>query len=509
MFFALPTQATTDAMYGRVRAWLDRFPVEGKHSVNLAHGKAHLNDQHAGLVRSGKFNDIGAGAESVVAHWWLSGRKKSGLASFVVGTIDQVLFAALKSRHVMLRHLGLAGKVVIIDEVHAYDVYMSQYLHRALHWLGAYGVPVVLLSATLPDERRAGLLAAYDSGRDVETEQQDGHPGYPVVCGSGGLTPRAIALTDDATDVTLDHLADDLDALVAYLRLHLRVGGCAVVVRNTVSRVQETAERLITEFGESAVTISHSRFLACDRGRIDTDLVRRFGPPSSGSDRPGFHIVVASQVVEQSLDVDFDLMVSDLAPADLVLQRLGRLHRHTRSRPAGVVNPRCGLVGVESWSSAPVTAVRGSRRVYGDHTLLRSAALLVGRESLRLPDDIAPLVQQAYADDALGPAGWQPAMRAAAETARANADRRIHRAQEFLLGEVGESDSLVGWMRASVGDVHEDSPKGAAQVRDGAESLEVLVVQQDADGGLLTPSWIPGAAGKFRCSRRFRSAWRK
>ncbi|MFI7122190.1 CRISPR-associated helicase Cas3' [Amycolatopsis sp. NPDC049868] len=492
VFVALPTQATTDAMYDRIRAWLNRMPSPHQLGLNLAHGKAHLNDKHAGLVRSGRFAAVGEEAESVVAHWWLSGRKKAGLASFVVGTIDQVLFGALKSRHLMLRHLALAGKVVVIDEVHAYDVYMSQYLHRALHWLGAYRVPVVLLSATLPDERRAELLSAYDSGRGIREEPPAEHPGYPVVCGTGGLTPRAIELVDSSTEVALDHLDDDLDTLITYLRWHLRDGGCAVVVRNTVARVQETAGRLAAEFGTDTVTISHSRFLACDRARIDADLVRRFGPPESAPDRPALHIVVASQVVEQSLDVDFDLLVTDLAPADLVLQRLGRSHRHRRSRPAGVETARCALVGVDDWAATPVTAVPGSRRVYGEHTLLRSAALLVDRGSLRLPDDIAPLVQQAYSDRPLGPPSWRDRMQVAATSADTRSRRRVDRAQTFLLGEVTASDTLVGWLRAGVGDVHEDNPQGAAQVRDGAESLEVLVVQKDADGGILTPSWIPG-----------------
>lgn len=75
--------------------------------------------------------------EDVTAHQWFGGRKRGLLSSFVVGTVDQLLMAALKARHVQLRHLGLAGKVVIIDEVHAYDAYMNVYLDRVLTWLGA------------------------------------------------------------------------------------------------------------------------------------------------------------------------------------------------------------------------------------------------------------------------------------------------------------------------------------------------------------------------------------
>ena len=490
VFVALPTQATTDAMFARVRRWLDVLPGrDGAVSVTLAHGKASLNDEFDGLVRQGWFASTGGDDETpAVAHQWLQGRKKGVLASFVVGTIDQVLFAGLKSRHLMLRHLGLAGKVVVIDEVHAYDVYMSQYLLRVLHWLGAYRVPVVLLSATLPSQRRAELMAAYEGQpADVEPEL-----GYPVIV-SSDAAPRVLPLPERGSVVALDRLPDDLDTLVAFLRGHLAEGGCAVVVRNTVGRVQETAARLGAEFGPDQVTVNHSRFLACDRARVDRDLLRRFGP---AGERPGLHIVVASQVVEQSLDVDFDLMVTDLAPVDLLLQRLGRLHRHDRTRPGPVTRPRCAIVGVEDWDGGPVRAVPGSRRVYGEHLLLRSAALVAERASVALPADIAPLVHRTYGLDPVGRASWQAAMERAATEAERQAEKRMAAARAFLLDEVGSNrHSLVSWVRAGIGDT-DDDPRGVAQVRDGAESLEVLVVQRDDAGGVSTPDWIDRGGGQ-------------
>lgn len=472
-FVALPTQATTDAMFDRVRSWLDRLP--GAATLALAHGKAHLKEKYLGLARRGQFaTECGA-----VAHDWLRGRKKAGLASFVVGTIDQVLFAGLKSRHVMLRHLALAGKVVIIDEVHAYDVYMSRYLHRVLQWLGAYKVPVILLSATLPDARRAELLRAYDSGAVVPEE----HPGYPVITATG-LAARTFPLPRRSVPVVIDRLDDDIEVLSAYLREHLRDGGCAVVVRNTVSRVQETAAHLESEFD---VTINHARFLACDRVARDRDLLRRFGPPDKAEDRPRRHVVVASQVVEQSLDIDFDLMVTDLAPIDLVLQRMGRLHRH--HRPERTCRPRCAVTGAD-WDAVPVAPVRGSTKVYDTYHLLRAAALL-SRDTVTLPHDIATLVQDGYGDKPLGPSEWQPVLADARRDAELRSRKRQDAAQTYLLPPPGDGD-LVGWLHAHVGEVHDDSPQGMAQVRDGAESLEVLVVQRDEDGGLRTPDWITG-----------------
>jgi CRISPR-associated helicase Cas3 len=498
-FIALPTQATTDAMFSRVSEWLRALPRGADVSpldVTLAHGKASLNDEFDGLVPAGRFARVGDdGTDSIAVHQWLRGSKKGPLASFVVGTIDQVLVAALKSRHLMLRHLALAGKVVVIDEVHAYDVYMSQYLLRALHWLGAYGVPVVLLSATLPAARRTELLRAYASGRGEDaTVSAEDSPGYPVILSSAEKMPRVIANSSAPTDVGLDRLPDDLDTLAVYLRERLADGGCAAVVRNTVTRVQDTADRLAAEFGPDNITVNHSRFLSCDRARIDTDLVRRFGPPGPANDRGAPHIVVASQVLEQSLDVDFDVLVTDLAPIDLVLQRLGRLHRHRRRRPPAVDQPRCAIVGVDDWEGEPVRAVPGSRRVYGQHTLLRAAALLVDRSTISLPTDIAPMVQAAYGAVALGPESWQVAMADAAHAAEAEARKRTEKASHFLLGETTAGGSLVGWLQAGVGDA--DGQRGAAQVRDGAESLEVLVVQRDRDGGLLTPEWIARGGGR-------------
>ena len=175
LFVALPTTATSDAMFTRVRDWVERLPSSdgpGVLSLHLAHGKAALNPDARSLPRGGGAACVaadggdggGGGPVDAVADQWLHGRKRGPLASVVVGTIDQVLFAALKSKHLVLRHLALAGKVVVIDEVHAVDVFMSSYLQRALHWLAAHGVPVVLLSATLADGQRRSLVEAYASG---------------------------------------------------------------------------------------------------------------------------------------------------------------------------------------------------------------------------------------------------------------------------------------------------------------------------------------------------------
>jgi CRISPR-associated endonuclease/helicase Cas3 len=514
-------------MFPRLLDWLDHLPTQDgeRLSVLLAHSKSALNKDFAALKTRSRqriaavdvdgdpaVTAAGAAVRSapaeLVAHQWLNGRKKGMLSSFVVGTIDQLLFAGLKGRHLALRHLAVAGKVVVIDEAHAYDTYMNSYLDRVLAWLGAYGVPVVVLSATLPPERRRELAEVY-AGQSAEAEQYaelaraDAYPlltavapGHPPVQEAPGGSGRSSA-------VEVECLADDLDTLADRLAEETADGGCVLVVRNTVSRVLETAKALRKRFGsDTDVTVAHARFLDLDRAANDERLLELFGPPSPDRTRPARHIVVASQVAEQSLDVDFDLLVTDLAPVDLVLQRMGRLHRHPRaSRPERLRVPRCLLTGVD-WAVEPPCPVRGSQRVYGRYMLLRSLAALLpslpspgdgaGRRVVRLPQDIPALVREAYDADGEVPQGWTDAVEEAREGyQRARVDQE-RRAGTFRIGEVAAPGrSLVGWLAGSVGDA-DDTRAGRAQVRDGQESLEVVVVQRLADGSLATVSWIDG-----------------
>ncbi len=534
VFFALPTMATGNAMFPRLLDWLDRVPgVAGsRRSVHLAHSKAALNEDFAGLMartggvaavdvdevalasRPGQNEQRRAGAE-LVAHAWLRGRKKAMLASFVAGTIDQLLFAGLKSRHLVLRHLAVAGKVVVIDEAHAYDTYMSVYLDRVLSWLGAYRVPVVVLSATLPASRRRELVAAYSGCADAtaasgEEVAADAYPLLTAVAPGGVplvLRPQASARS---TRVRVERLADGLDVLADRLEEELINGGCALVIRNTVTRVLETADALRDRFGAENVMVAHSRFVDLDRAGRDKELLRLFGPPEKTDGRPaGRHIVVASQVAEQSLDVDFDLLVSDLCPVDLLLQRMGRLHRHRRGaeqrdRPVRLRTARCLVTGAD-WDAEVPAPVRGSVAVYGRHALLQSAAVLLPhldggpRRPVRLPEDISPLVQSAYGDESVGPNGWQDAMKTAAERFEQHRDDQALRAAVFRLGDVGKPGRpLFGWVGAGVGDT-DDTPTGRAQVRDSRDSLEVVVVQRRGDGSLATLPWLePDRKGRQR-----------
>jgi CRISPR system Cascade subunit CasA len=518
IFLALPTQATSNAMFARALKWLERVPREGAGAVHLAHGKAALDDEFQKLLKKtpkltaieldghDSHTDIRrdrrSGAAELVAHQWLRGRKKGVLSPFVVGTIDQLLFTGLKSRHLALRHLAVAGKVVVIDEVHAYDAYMSVYLERVLSWLGAYRVPVVLLSATLPADRRQALVEAY-GGLPSDTPQA-GREAYPVLTAVAIGAPAQTVGTEPAAgrnvDVVIEALDDDPGLLADRLEAELSDGGCALVVRNTVGRVLQTSQQLRERFGAEQVTVAHSRFVDLDRARKDADLRARFGPQGA---RPQRHIVVASQVAEQSLDIDFDLLVTDLAPVDLVLQRMGRLHRHHRGgpeqseRPVRLRTARCLVTGVD-WAASPPAPVAGSVAVYGLHALLRSLAELqphLTGSAVTLPDDINPLVQRAYAQSFDAPAGWSDAMDTARTEHTAHIVQQREAAAAFCLDEVrGPGRSLIGWIDGGVGDA-DDTRAGRAQVRDSPETIEVLVVQRGSDGVLRTLPWLDRGRG--------------
>lgn len=541
VFYGLPTRATADAMFERVLSWWRNVPglePVTDRGIALRHGMSALNDRYRALPRRGRsplpadadggaaplargnYVDIGRD-ESVlawnrkgvsvdaVAHHWTSGRKQASFADTVIATIDHELLAALCSRHVVLRHLGLARQVVVLDEVHAADTWMQSYMNRALEWLGRYGVPVIAMSATLPPAQRQEMVGAYERGRRAATNPR-GAPrlsrsqpseatptvpdsdDYPLITAlsSGAVSQRTVPVRRSQT-VHVDWLDDDLDALVDAARPVVDGGGCVLVVRNTVSRAVATYHRLREMWGEG-VSLAHSRFVAKDRLEKDEWLRENFGPDEG--DRDG-RLVVATQVAEQSLDIDFDLLVTDLAPMDLVLQRIGRLHRHDgRFRPAAAENARCLVAGLPEGivpEGAPVLEPGGTA-VYGAHLLLRSAALIADLVAqggvLRLPVDIPTLVRRCYSDQVLGPVSWQPTMAAGAAEFGKEIGALASGASVYLLRRPGDARTAVDLLRLNAGEAETDAGAGK-QVRAGDGGFEVIVVEGAEDGLRLLPQF--------------------
>ncbi|MDR1398083.1 MAG: CRISPR-associated helicase Cas3' [Desulfarculales bacterium] len=499
VFFALPTQATSDAIFPRLWDWLEHQPAIDGLSLRLLHSKAEFNRQYQELKLSP--DDSGEEGGWVIAHQWFEGRKKSMLDDFAAGTIDQLLLAALKQKHVMLRHLGLTNKVVIIDECHAYDAYMSQYLDQALSWLGAYQVPVIVLSATLPPKKRQEVIDAYwgrnstpkplkDPLSDHEPEVPPTPPwvlcrDYPLITYTDGGEAKARAVAADglSRQICLRFIEDE--TLVAKLEELLADGGCVGVIVNTVARAQDLAARLSQRWGEETVRLFHSRFLPQDRAEKESKLLAELGKPEPGRKRPYRRIIVGTQVLEQSLDIDFDLLITDLCPMDLLLQRLGRLQRHLRIRPGKLRTPLCLLIAPAGQEFAP-----GSRNVYGDYWLMRTKALLP--DSITLPDDIARLVQEVYDEDLeLGLEGLDQYVNAK-KKATQRVDKQKSRALAFRidLPWANEGASLIDWLNTDVGEKH-----GEAAVRDSDASIEVLLIQEQ-EGGLYFLPWIKDYGGQ-------------
>lgn len=506
---ALPTMATSDAMFSRVLDWLRRLSPSGQGqqwSTYLAHGRARLNDEFTGLRPDSAMDAVYDDQDpcaSVIAHSWLAGRRKGVLSSFVVGTIDQVLIAGLRTKFLALRHLALSGKVVVIDEVHASDEYMQVFEARVLAWLGAYGVPVVLLSATLPPQRRAALIAAYRGATAPNGRPRAGVTSEPATLPTDVAYPRITSLDGGTVRqhpvppsratvaVTLRTVHDE--GRIAVLEEALAAGGTAAVVCNTVKRAQQVATEARAVFGDDVLLV-HSRFLAADRQEKEQQVRKLLGPGDAG--RPERLVLVGTQVLEQSLDIDVDVMISDLAPTDLLLQRIGRLHRHDRAlRPARVATPVCHLAGVQDWTADPPTAVRGSQYVYGEALLLRTAAtlrpFLQGNNSpLRLPDDISALVGRTFRPYRPDDPAWPAELRDAEAAADKKQQDRERRARDWLLRPPHTSHpTLYGAFDQGI----DEEIEGRPAVRDGDPDVEVLLLPTSGHQHWL-PAWIEGGA---------------
>ena len=491
IFFGLPTQATANGIFPRLIQWADQQPDDLPKSIRLAHGMAELNETYIALQEQtvrvqDDWDDPEEEEHRVQVHQWFRGSKQALLANFVIGTVDQLLMAALSQKHVMLRHLGLAGKVVIVDECHAYDAYMNRYLDRALEWLGWYRVPVILLSATLPARRRAELVEAYQQKRRPGPDAPwKTSCGYPLLTWTDGAEVRQKVIPLDEAGRSVQTVMLTAEGIPEFLRAKMHAGGCAGVIVNTVRKAQEVAQLLRQMLPDKEVQVFHAQFLMPDRAAREEKLMHRVGKHSTPVERDGL-IVVGTQVLEQSLDLDFDVMITELCPMDLLLQRIGRLHRHKdRHRPQPVQSAVCAVLDTGTGEFDA-----GSKAVYGDWLLWRTRTCLP--ENIRLPQDISPLVQRVYGwaqADALPEDAQSEVMRSHYELEQ---EQRKKLAESYLVPqpEVDEDfpqlNTLDDWMQ-TVG--AESDAAARAAVRDGDPSIEVLLMQRRADGSVHFLPW--------------------
>lgn len=372
VYMALPTRTVANSMYVTVTDWLsaDTRDEPVATVAGLIHGKAESD---------ARFSEVSAHAvHGVDFNSWFS-RKKGLLTPVAVGTIDHVLMCGLKTPHVVLRHVGLLSKVLVIDEIHSSDTYMETYLKTLVAWCGALGVPVIALSATLSNERRQLLVDAYRRGQgrsSHEVESAGAASQITRVNGSGEVSCAAVPVGASSRKVgcSLMGSSPDIEHVVDTVCEH---GGVVGLIADTVTRAQDWYEQVsrLCAGTDVEIVLLHSRFTDGDRAAREQDLVERCG---RGGVRPDKLIVIATQVIEQALDLDFDYMVTDIAPVDALIQRTGRIHRHAETRrPTVFATPRIDICGVDGAQFA-----RGVDTVYSPWLLLKTLQFLRGRDEL-------------------------------------------------------------------------------------------------------------------------------
>ncbi len=414
MYIALPTAATSNQMHERVKKFLAIHDKCIGASVKLIHSMAWLIDETSLQTNPelyGEEDDV------PLVQDWFRPKKRGLLAPYGVGTVDQALMSALNVKFGFLRLFGLTSKVLVIDEVHAYDAYMSQIIIRLCEWGAALNIPIIMLSATLPAERRQKLVRAVISSKKTRYPDipavivNDKYPLITLVDETGTvstLPPEGVTRKSEFHLTCLTGALGKSEEIAREVLNQVKNGGCACVIVNTICSAQSIF-LAIRKLGNPNLDcyLFHSRFPACRRAEIEAEVCNLFDKQSIASKynlnptkRPKQAILVATQVVEQSLDLDFDVMFSEIAPIDLLLQRMGRLHRHpNRSpRPTGI---EARFYCIMPDKDNPLFGT--SAYVYSEHTLLRTWAVLqdpafLQDNIIRVPGDVRKLVEAVYVD---------------------------------------------------------------------------------------------------------------
>ena len=380
IYFALPTQLTSNKIHQRFNDFLRRILAEGcQHRALLLHANAWLLDTEMG-------------EEGRPGGAWFHQAKRGLLAPFAVGTIDQALMAVMNVKHGFVRAFGLAGKVVILDEVHSYDAYTGTLLDALVGLLRSLHCTVIILSATLNRQRRSELLQS-----DLKAE------GYPLITAlAPGQPPQELPVAAESSIRITLLLQQDPQLAVQEALERAAAGQQVLWIENTVKDAQQRYLDLAARAAELGLDcgLLHSRFSMRDRTRIEERWVDQFGKPGWPRRGERGRILVGTQVLEQSLDIDADFLVSRFAPTDMLLQRLGRLWRHAQTpRASGAVCEAWLLTpALDEAIETPVKAFGASAHVYSPYVLCRSLQAWQARTQLDLPQEIRGLIERTYAE---------------------------------------------------------------------------------------------------------------
>jgi CRISPR-associated endonuclease/helicase Cas3 len=410
LYIAMPTQATSNQMFDRTTEFLaQRYPKDVV-DVHLAHGQAVFQER----VQAISLQTIGDEQEDgriVAMSWFNEKSKRTLLAPFGVGTVDQTLMSVLQTKHFFVRLLGLSHKVVIFDEVHAYDTYMDTLFVQLLQWLRAIGTSVIMLSATLPAETRQKFVHAFTGERPQLANY------YPAVTIASPDKPAQIHQLPPPDDIVLAINWLAADQTIEHILSLAGKGGCIAVICNTVVRSQTIFRQLLEAREDGKLHIErdnlilfHARFPPIWRKEIEDKTKRLFGKPQKDEKgnlvdyRPpkGPAIIIATQVIEQSLDLDFDAMITSLAPMDLLIQRAGRLHRHKirdgqrhgHARQLTIIQPELDKQSIPHFGD--------DEYIYERYILLRTYRVLhqlAEYDTISLPRQTIDLIEATYTND--------------------------------------------------------------------------------------------------------------
>jgi len=373
LYFGLPTRLTSDRIHQRVEMFMDKI-LENPNFVKLVHGHAWMNMES-------NAKEFKAGAS------WFHPRKRALLAPFGVGTIDQALMSVLRVKHHFVRTFGLAGKVVVLDEVHSYDAYTGTLLNELVKELLEIGCSVIILSATLTAQRRAEFLL----GSEISNA-------YPLISTSKCTVAPP---PPPNRDINLRFFQNAEEAqLIEQAVLAAERGLCVLWIANTVANSQSIFAKINSERKEDSFQtgLLHSRFPAFRRAELEEVWMESLGKDGH---RPKGCILVATQVVEQSVDIDADLLITELAPTDMLLQRMGRLCRHDRKdRPDG---------SRQAWIYGPILsdfddaaqfkeALGPTHYVYAPYVLWKTIQVWRDQTEIKLPRDIRERLEATYAE---------------------------------------------------------------------------------------------------------------
>lgn len=396
-YVALPTAATSNQMVSRMRALLKMHHAEDE--VRLLHAMAWLVDEQQPVPDGIQTED------EVFARQWLAPLRRGLLSPYAVGTVDQAMQSVMMIKYGVLRLLGLSGKALVIDELHAYDVYMSSILTCLMQWCKVLEIPVVLLSATLPPAKKQQMLAPF-----TNAPLSSCYPVVTAVTESGRLMERHFNKTvmRRRLGVKLCAILHEPERIAAKALELVENGDCLCVLLNTVAQAQQVYQELKERNATEFLLLFHARFPAGRRDEIETQCLRLFGKDKSY--RPNKAILVATQVCEQSLDLDFDVMMTAIAPIDLLLQRAGREQRHPDTqRPSHFKQPILYVLVPKDKHAVSLEQKYGADgAVYPPCLLAQSEYLLADRQEIRIPEDMAQLVADGY-DESNAPMDIQKA----------------------------------------------------------------------------------------------------